>query len=88
MSGERIHNTGGSLQLRLYRLARADGATAAEATVFAGITCGEAALIENDDARRPPMADDCAVPVGMLPGIRVTGDPATLAALCGPWGRA
>jgi len=77
----------GSLQLRLYRLARRDGASQAEATTFAGIGAAEARLIDLDDERRPPSPDDCAVPTGMLPVLRPIGAPAVLGALCGPMGR-
>lgn len=46
--------TGGSQQLRLYRIARRDGATRADACAASGIDEGEAALHDADDAKNPP----------------------------------
>ncbi len=47
-------NPHGSLQLRTYRRARRDGADTAAAAILAGISLGEARLIDADDARSPP----------------------------------
>lgn len=49
--------TGGSVQLRTYRIARRDGATVATACVLSGIEMAEARLIEIDDQKNPPPAD-------------------------------
>lgn len=46
--------SGGSVQLRSYRIARRDGATIATACVLSGISLAEARLIEADDAKHPP----------------------------------
>lgn len=46
--------SGGSLNLRQYRIARRDGATIATACVLSGISMDEARLIEADDLRNPP----------------------------------
>ncbi|MFD2500827.1 hypothetical protein ACFSTI_20780 [Rhizorhabdus histidinilytica] len=46
--------TGGSQQLRAYRRYRADGLDTKQAAAFAGISLGEAQLIDKDDAREPP----------------------------------
>ncbi|MBO9380434.1 hypothetical protein GG804_27090 [Sphingomonas histidinilytica] len=46
--------TGGSQQLRAYRRYRADGFDTKQAAAFAGISLGEAQLIDKDDARDPP----------------------------------
>lgn len=45
---------GGSQQLRQYRIARRDGATTEDTASMAGITTGEARLIDADDAKYPP----------------------------------
>jgi len=45
---------GGSRQLRLYRIARRDGASVEEACATSGIIAGEARLIEAEDAKNPP----------------------------------
>jgi hypothetical protein len=44
----------GSLQLRLYRIARRDGCSRDDAAQIAGIRRGEASLIDRDDSREPP----------------------------------
>lgn len=49
--------TGGSQQLRQYRIARRDGAAVEGAAARAGITIGEARLIEAEDAKNPPPAE-------------------------------
>lgn len=46
--------TGGSRQLRAYRIARRGGATVAAACVASDISMSEARLIEADDAKNPP----------------------------------
>ncbi len=51
----------GSLQLRMYRRARAAGADERLAAAIAGIGAGESALIEREDAASPP-----PVPVDLL----------------------
>jgi uncharacterized protein (UPF0335 family) len=48
--------TGGSTQLRQYRVARL-AMTRADAAKEAGISIGEAELIDKDDARDPPAAE-------------------------------
>ncbi len=49
--------TGGSAQLRTYRIARRDGADTATAAERAGIGIAEARLIDADDAKNPPPAE-------------------------------
>jgi len=49
--------TGGSQQLRRYRIARRDGATVHTACVEAGISISEARLIEAEDLKNPPPAE-------------------------------
>ena len=49
--------TGGSQQLRRYRIARRAGAAIADACAASGITAGEARLIEVEDAKSPPPAE-------------------------------
>ena len=78
----------GSLNLRLYRMARRDGASTEEAAAFADVGLGEARLIDADDAKHPPEPACYEVPAGMLRAWSVQGDPARITALCGPWGRA
>ncbi len=46
--------SGGSLQLRLYRIARRDGLAPAEAARIAGIPRAEAILVDRDASRAPP----------------------------------
>ncbi|QHL91244.1 hypothetical protein GVO57_11015 [Sphingomonas changnyeongensis] len=46
--------SGGSAQLRRYRRLRRDGASQIEAAMRAGISLGEANLVDADDARCPP----------------------------------
>ena len=48
---------GGSQQQRLYRRARRDGATMITAAVQAGISIGEAKLIEAEDLKNPPPSE-------------------------------
>lgn len=47
-------DAGGSMQLRLYRIARRDGASRSEACAASGIGEGEARLQDADDAKNPP----------------------------------
>lgn len=46
--------TGGSQQLRTYRIARRDGKSLAEACEMSGIDPGEAKLVDAEDAKSPP----------------------------------
>lgn len=54
--------TGGSAQLRAYRIARSNGLSAEDAAAFAGIDPIEARLIDEDDANNPP-GPECFVPL-------------------------
>jgi hypothetical protein len=47
-------NVGGSVQQRAYRIARRDGATLMTAAADAGISIGEARLLDAEDLRNPP----------------------------------
>ncbi|WP_334656978.1 hypothetical protein [Sphingomonas panaciterrae] len=47
-------NVGGSVQQRAYRIARRDGATLMTAAADAGISIGEARLIDEEDLHSPP----------------------------------
>lgn len=49
--------TGGSVQLRQYRIARRDGATIEDACATSGISASEARLIESEDAKNPPQPE-------------------------------
>lgn len=55
----------GSLQLRLYRIARRDGVTTRDAAALAGIGAGEAALTDAEDAQRPPGPEAYQLTPGM-----------------------
>lgn len=46
--------TGGSIQLRAYRIARRDGAGMLAACIVSGVSASEARLIEAEDIRNPP----------------------------------
>lgn len=46
--------SGGSVQLRLYRIARRDGATLEDACASSGISPTEARMHDADDAKNPP----------------------------------
>lgn len=54
--------TGGSLNLRAYRIARRDGSSVEDACALSGIPPAEAALIERDDERDPP-GPECFEPL-------------------------
>lgn len=60
--------TGGSNQLRQYRIARRDGATVATACVLSGISMGEARLIEAEAISILDYATDA---LGLTPPWRV-----------------
>lgn len=62
----------GSLQLRLYRIARRDGRTRSQACAESGICETEAKLIDADDAKFPPSPDCYLMPLGMA--RRVVGE--------------
>lgn len=49
--------TGGSQQLRLYRIARRDGKPLDEACALSGIDPAEARMLDADDAKNPPPAE-------------------------------
>jgi len=57
--------TGGSVQLRTFRIAIRDGASLAEAAEKAGISLGEATLHLQDDAANPPPAE-AYEPIGSM----------------------
>ncbi len=46
--------SGGSIQLRLYRVARRDGATIEDACASSGISLPEARMHDADDTKNPP----------------------------------
>ena len=55
----------GSLQLRLYRIARRAGLPVDEAADRAGIGAREARFTDADDRRDPPTPDCFTIPAGM-----------------------
>jgi hypothetical protein len=69
--------TGGSQQLRAYRRYRADGFDTKQAAAFAGISLGEAQLIDKDDARDPPPPESFEpIPALAGPASTTTEEPA------------
>jgi len=64
----------GSLQLRTYRIARRGGKSTNDSALEAGITMGEARLIDADDAKNPP-PEEAYTPLGNTEGKTSMTDP-------------